>query len=253
MRALTFAVLTASACGIFAQTPAFDVASVKPASPDARGSTFQFTPGGGLRVGNGTLKGMIEMAYDVRDFQISGGPRWVDSDRYDVDAKTAADDPSAGAAMTPAHILETRQRLQTLLAGRFQLQIRRTTKELPVLALEPAKNGAKLVAAEAQGGNLGIRAACGLMEGNRSTMANLVYALSRQLDRPVRDRTSLAGIYNFRLQWTPDAGPCPDAAAGHDFPDLFTALQEQLGLRLESARGPVEVIVIDRAEKPGEN
>jgi bla regulator protein blaR1 len=251
VRALAVAILISN--GVFAQTPAFDVASVKPASSGARGSTFQFIPGGGLRVGNGTLKGMIEMAYDVRDFQISGGPGWVDSDRYNVDAKVIADDPSAGAAMTPARIQETRRRLQTLLAARFQLQVRRTTKELPILALEPAKNGPKLAAAEAKGGNIGIRAACGLMEGNRSTLANLVYALSRELARPVRDRTNLAGIYNFRLQWTPDAGPCPDAAEGHDFPDLFTALKEQLGLRLESARGPLEVILIDRAEKPSQN
>lgn len=177
----------------------------------------------------------------------------MDSDRYDVDAKASPDGLTAAVAMTPARIQDTRRRLQTLLAARFQLRVRHTTKELPVLALDPAKSGPKLAAGEAGSGPVGIRAACGLMEASRATMANLAFALSRELRRPVRDFTHLDGGYNFRLQWAPDAGPCPDAGAAADLPDLFTALQEQLGLRLASTRGPVAVIVIDRAEKPAGN
>ena len=252
VRALAAAFLIA--LGLAAQSqdsaPAFEVASVKPSPADARGVTFQFVPGG-LRVGNGTLRGIIEMAYDVRDFQISGGPRWLDSDRYDIDAKAAADDPGPHSTNQAERIQATRARLRTLLAQRFQLQVRRDTKELPVLALEVAKNGSKLTEGEAGGANLGIRSGCGFMVGTRATMANLVWALSRNLALPVHDRTELPGSYNFQLHWTPEAGPCPEA--DENGPDLFTALQRQLGLRLESTRGPVEVVVVVRVEKPEAN
>jgi uncharacterized protein (TIGR03435 family) len=245
----------------FAQpaAPAFEVASVKPSPPDARGSTYNFTNGGGLTVQNGTLRGIIEMAYDVRDFQISGGPAWLDTARFDIFAKSAAGDPQMQTATRQERIAESRRRLQTLLAERFQLKVHPETKQLPVFALVVGKNGSKLknladVAADAGGG---ISSGCGRMTGTRTQMANLALVLSRQLGRPVLDRTGLTGRYDFQMEWTPDNGPCaapadgasPGAGSSTDGPSIFTALQEQLGLKLDSTKAPVEIVVVDHAEK----
>lgn len=229
--------------GAFGQQ-AFEVASVKPVKAgQARGPSFLFTQGGGLQVTNGTLKGLIEMAYDVRDFQISGGPGWVNSEGYDIVAKSASGNPDGA-------IPETRRKLQGLLMERFQLSVHRETKELPIYALAVGKNGSKLAEAGAAGGtNSGIRTDCGQMTGMKATMTNLAYTLSRQLSHPVLDRTSLTGKYDFQLVWTPDTA-CPAPTEG---PSIFTALQEQLGLKLETTKGPVEIIVIDRAEKAAAN
>jgi bla regulator protein BlaR1 len=253
-----------------AQTPepagprsGFEVASVKPSAPsDLRGSTFQFTPDGGLRVTNGTLKGIIETAYDVRQFQISGGPGWLNTERYDILAKSASD----GNGDQVESIKETRIRLQWLLAQRFQLKVHRDTKELPVYVLALGKKGSKLIEAEAPSAPgssaTGIQARCGQMVGTSASMVNLAVYLSRQLDRSVLDRTGLSGKYNFQLEWTPDAGPCsapsnggsPGAAiSSPDGASIFTALQEQLGLKLEATKGPVDIIVVDRAEKADAN
>jgi bla regulator protein BlaR1 len=221
----------------------FETASVKPGVPgNIGGSTYDFTPGGGLRVTNGTLKGLLETAYDVRDFQISGGPGWVNSERYDILARSAS----------PADIKETRLKVQSLLAERFRLRVHRDTKELPVYVLAVARTGSKLAAGQVASAPEGINAGCGQMIGTRTSMANLAVKLSRQLDRPVLDRTGLSGKYDFRLDWTPDTGPC-STSSSPDSPSLFTALQEELGLKLESTKGPVEVLVIDQVEKPSEN
>jgi uncharacterized protein (TIGR03435 family) len=247
---LTFLV----SCTVFGQSlpssPTFEVASVKPGRPgDARGSTFQFTPGGGLKVTNGTLKGIIETAYDVRDFQISGGPGWLTSQRYDI---------SAGAASGDAGMNETRQRLQALLAQRFRLKVHRETRDLPVYVLVVGKSGSKLVEAGASNTPAGIGRECGRMTGTSASMANLTLYLSRQLERPVLDHTGLSRRYDFRFDWTPDSGSCAGQADGggpgaalssSDGPSIFTALQEKLGLKLESTKGPVEVLVIDHAER----
>ena len=226
------------------RSPVFDAASIKPSNPDSvGGSTFSFTSGGGFAATNATLKGLIESAYDVRDFQISGGPGWLDSDRYDLTAKS-----SPGASGTTN---ETRQRLQSLLSERFQLRVHRETKDLPEYALVVGKGGAKLREGEPANGPAGIQRECGRMTGTGASIANLTVYLSRQLDRPAVDKTDLAGRYDFQFSWTPDSGPC--AGASSDAPSLFTALQEELGLKLESTKGPVEVIVVDGAEKASAN
>jgi len=238
---------------------AFEAASVKPtAAADLRGSTYQFTAGGGVKITNGTLKGMIEMAYDVRDFEILGAPGWADSTRYSVLARSERE-PGASVA-------DTRRKLQALLAERFQLKVHRETKEVPVYALEPAKNGSKLTEATEAGDSAnsktGIRTACGQMIGTRATLANLVVMLARQLDRPVLDETGLTGRYDFQMEWTPDVGPCSPpsdggdagaAARAPDGPTLFGALAAQLGLKLEAKKAPVELLAIDHAEKADAN
>jgi len=249
-----------------AKSPEFDVATIKPGKPGAQGSTFSFTPGEGVEVTNGTLKGIIEMAYDVRDFQITGGPAWTDSQMFDIAAKNAASDTGSQADNSTARIEDTRLRLQALLRQRFQLKIRREMKELPVYVLEVGKKGPTLLessAANPAGASpAGINAGCGQMTGTNTSMANLAYKLSRLLDRTVLDRTSLTGNYDFQLSWTLDTGGCsaPSLSGGSsvsanaaDGPSLFTALKEQLGLMLVSQKAPVEVLVIEHAERPSAN
>ena len=248
-----------------AKSPEFDVATIKPGKPGAQGSTFSFTPGEGVEVTNGTLKGIIEMAYDVRDFQITGGPAWTDSQMFDIAAKNAASDTGSQADNSTARIEDTRLRLQALLRQRFQLKIRREMKELPVYVLEVGKKGPKLLensaANPAGAAPAGINAGCGQMTGTNTSTANLAYKLSRLLDRSVLDRTGLTGNYDFQLSWTPDSGGCSapslggsSASAGAaDGPSLFTALKEQLGLMLVSQKAPVEVLVIEQVEQPSPN
>jgi len=101
------------------------------------------------------------------------------------------------------------------------------------------------------GARAGVQSTCGHMTGTHALMSNLTLYLSRQLNRPVLDRTGLTGRYNFELSWTPELAPCPDSA--DNAPSIFTALREQLGLRLESVKGPVETIVVDGAERPSED
>jgi len=244
--------------------PQFEAASIKPSVPGTlRGSTFEFLSGGGLRIINGTLRAILETAYEVREFQTLGGPGWVGSERYDILANSAAA-PRGGTG--GEDIKTTRLRLQALLAERFKLQVHRETRELPEYALEVAKGGPKLADGDAPGVSdntpTGIQRSCGQMIGTKTTMANLSLMLSRQLDRPVLDRTGLTGKYSFRFEWTPDAGRCSVPADGaaresapppSSAPSIFTALQETLGLRLESIKGPVDSLVIDHAEKPSEN
>jgi uncharacterized protein (TIGR03435 family) len=224
----------------------FEAASVKPSQPGAVGSTFEFLSGGGLRIANGSLRQILETAYDIRDFQILGGPGWLNSDRYDILAK-------GGAAEAKDEKTATRLKLRTLLAERFHLKAHNETAEVPVYTLLIAKNGSKL-SAGAEGGvstPAGIQSGCGQMTGTHTTMANLTVYLTRQLHRPVVDQTGLGGKYDFQIQWTPDEGPCPGATG--DAPSLFTALQENLGLRLESGKGPQDVLVIDSAQRPEAN
>jgi uncharacterized protein (TIGR03435 family) len=144
-------------------------------------------------------------------------------------------------------------RLQALLAQRFKLEVHREIRDIPEYALEVGKNGSKLVGDDITNisAKAGIQRSCGQIIGTQTTIANLTMYLARQLDRPVLDRTGLVGRYSFQLVWTPDAGPCPGAT--DDNPTIFTALQERLGLKLESIKGPVDSLVIDHAERPDAN
>jgi uncharacterized protein (TIGR03435 family) len=232
----------------FAQTPApeFDAASVEPAKPDVKTSPLvEFLPGG-VRITNATLVDLIETGYQLRMFQITGGPSWIRESRYDVTAKAAASSgPSAGV----------REMVQALLNDRFQLQIHRETRNVPIYSLTVAKNGLKTNGLRVTNSPArGINAAQGSMLGEAAPMTALAMKLSNLLGRPVINNTGLEGNYDFKLQWTPDRSLADSGAVDDSLgPSLFTALQEQLGLRLDSARGPAEVLVVDRAEKPSEN
>jgi bla regulator protein blaR1 len=229
----------------------FEVASIKPSAPGGRGVRIQMAPGGRLDASGVTAKLLIQQAYGVKDFQISGGPGWINSERYDLVAKADRD------IGKPEHL---RPLMQKLLADRFQLTIHRDTKELPVYALVVGKNGPKLKESESNSPGPQIRMGRGLIDGRGMGMDMLASNLSNPLGRTVIDRTGLKGQYDIKLEFTPEGaadrpGDGPESAPPPDptGPSLFTALQEQLGLKLESSKGPVEIIIIDRIEKPSEN
>lgn len=225
-----------------------------------------------------TMRALVLRAYGVKPYQISG-PAWMESERFDIAAKLPPETSKE----------QLGQMLQKLLADRFQMVVHRETKDLPIYILRVGKNGPKLkeskeadgeqkvdpTAAYSAGGAGGrevrsgdVQAAprgvvgawmtgAGQMGGRQSTMASLADLLSVQLDRPVKDMTELTGKYDFRLDFAPDEtqqprgmpaahSSTPDAPAG---PSVFAAIQDQLGLKLEAAKGPVELLVIDRAEK----
>ncbi len=228
--------------GSMAQTaPTFDVASVKPSDPAARNIQMSNSPGM-FTAKNCTVKALIVLAYDLRDFQLSGGPGWLDSDRFDIDAK-----PGGSAEHTKAMV-------RALLADRFQLAVHRETRTLPVYELTVAKNGPRLKTS-ADGEPMGITGgeSTGTSHGSFQAvdLKTLAGYLSNQVDRIVIDKTGLQGTYDFSLNWVKN-----EAQAGSitsDAPSIFTAVQEQLGLRLQSEKGPVEVLVVDKAEKPTPN
>jgi uncharacterized protein (TIGR03435 family) len=255
--------------------PRFEVASIKPAAPDQRGTFIRNMPGGRLNITNMTMKEMITFAWRIQPFQISGGPSWLDSVHYDILAKPEKP-PKDG---------EISLMLQALMKERFQLTLHEETRELPVYALvvrKEGKLGPGLIESK-EGGCAPIDftkpppppepgkprpMGCGMMmmsprqlTATATTIANLVESLSRILKRTVIDKTGLAGNFDVSLQWTPDEiqaiRPGPDAPPApppeSTAPSIFTALQEQLGLKLESQKGPVKIFVIDRAEKPSEN
>lgn len=213
---------------------------------------------------------LLAMAYNVKDFEISGGPTWLDSERYDINAKAE----ERFGSLDPE---KARPMVQALLADRFKVKFHRESKELPVYVLVVAKNGPKLREAIAQNpgptssgqngpspdpGRPSFRFGRGRLDGVGVAIAMLTSILSNQLGRYVLDKTELKGTYDFQLKWTPDQnqpdsfsrqGIPPPQGQSEDGPTLFTALQEQLGLKLESQRGPVEILVIDYAAKPPEN
>jgi uncharacterized protein (TIGR03435 family) len=293
--------------------PAFEVASIKPNKAGGRGVAFQ-DGGGGFRATNVALRMLMRMAYGIQDFQISGGPAWLNSDRFDIEAKT--DGPpekepwKLSEEQRKAFLDRRRLMVQALLADRFQLKTHRETKELPVYALVVAKNGPKLKediftppADMARPGppdakpepkepngpeskdrmvmqrgpmpkGLGMRMRPGQLTAQAVPLSNLVEMLSNVLGRTVIDKTGLKKTYDFDLQWTPDesqgqmfrgpeggkGGPGGPGSGGPDGapppesgPSIFTAIQEQLGLKLESQKGPVEILVIDSVERPTEN
>lgn len=237
------------------EPPAFEAASVKPTDPSRGGSTFNFAPGQ-LQISGGTLRRILEMAYDLRTFQILGGPAWLDADRFDI---SATNDAALKNLNQQERAPQMRLRLQTLLTDRFQLKVHRETREMTEYALVAAKSGSKLKQSVGEGN--GISTNCGVMTGTRTTMSNLAVVLSRQLGRPVLDRTDLSERYDFEIRFTPETGcgsrpPDADASKSDSLPDspsIFAAIQEQVGLKLESFKGPVEVIIIDHAAKPDAN
>jgi uncharacterized protein (TIGR03435 family) len=227
---------------VYGQTapgPRFEVASVKPSGADPSSTSGIYTGHGRLDAHNVTLKRCIMGAYGVGPHQISEGPDWLDSDRFQILAN--ADQPINDDAVLMAM-------LQGLLTERFHLVLHRETRTMPALILEVGK-GPKLerAAAGEASTNTSTNNSGVTIEARNTGMNLFAQVLARNMDLPVVNHTELAGIFNFKLHWTPDSTRL--AAGAADEASLFTAIQEQLGLRLRSQKAPVEVLVIDRVEK----
>jgi uncharacterized protein (TIGR03435 family) len=253
----------------------FEAATIKPHLP-ANGVHFVchatdngMAPGSSPALGRCVIQGFtLNMligiaAYQVQTSTITGGPPWAGSDTFDIETK--AEDPSTSTRD------RLRQMIRSLLADRFKLTFHRESQEIGGFALVVDKNGAKLKEASnddppATPGNL-PRATClgskskygAGLTGHNTAATCIATFLSDRLGRPVLDKTALSGIYNFTLEWVPgdnEVGPLSGPPVNNGDPtgpSLFSALQEQLGLRMESQKVPTQVIVIDRAEKPPEN
>lgn len=293
---------TSAAVNALASTAKFDVASVKRTAPSGPRMMFriQDSPDTKFYATGPTLKMLIGIAYNVQDSQIEGGPSWINSDHFDIEAKSDStlDDQIKKLSHDDAMIVKEHM-LQQLLADRFNLKIHHETKQAPIYALVVAKNGPKLEVAKddasGPGGGSGPGAPVPfggvrmMMNGGEqhldfqdAPMGLLVKLLSHQLGRLVIDKTGLTGKYNFNLHWTPEpgmggmmgppgmgpgsggppgGGNGPIVAGGGGAsstsdasgPSIFTALQEQAGLKLDSEKGPVDSIVIDHVEQPSPN
>ena len=257
LRARALAGVTAPlvVAAVFAQSaerPKFEVASVK-LFADRSPMAVRPMPGGRL-VATAPVKLLIMNAYGFQRSEIVGGPDWINTDWYEIDAK-AADNADRARVMLM---------LQSLLEDRFQMRVHRETRETPVYALVVDKNGSKL-AAPKEGECPTTEAAappCGQMrispspagvrmEGSRVPISELVRVLAVAARQPVLDRTALSGLFDIRLQFIDEPpGAPPSDSPG---PSVFAAVQEQLGLKLESAKGPVEFLVIDPVERPTAN
>jgi uncharacterized protein (TIGR03435 family) len=264
---MRIAIFWLAAGGLFAQSAAtrpafeaFDVATIKPAAPDSRGRYIRMQSTHQFFAKDYSLRALVGAAYNLTPQAISGGPAWIQSDHYDILAGTPGE-------VRPT-LDEQMSMLRSLLADRFMLTFHREQKELAIYSLTVARNGSKLkestmppdalpetvsVVYPEEGGGVRI-----VMPARNATMAQFASIMNRAiLDRPVVDNTGLSGKYDFDLEWTPDetqfGGQLPQGTPEHPKPDLFAALQQQLGLRLEATKGPIEALVIDRVERPSEN
>jgi len=253
----------------------FEVASVKPNKSGSQRSTSWILPGGRFTATNNTVRALVLNAYNqIPPYLLSGGPSWIDSEAYDVEAKPADSAIPPGLRGRPLWD-KTRTMLRALLADRFHLEIRTVSKEMPLYEISVAKNGPKLTkstydcSAEVDSCH-GFRGNPRRLSAMGVDMADLASILSGYAGRPVLDKTGISGVFDFLLQWnvfygrqrptqttdeTPrppsrEEGPMPEADS---LPDLATALDQQLGLKLESRKGPVYTYVIERVERPSEN
>lgn len=224
--------------------PAFEVASVK-RNESASGNSSSRNLGNRYIATNVTVIQMLRNAYGIQEFQIAGGPRWAGVDRFDIDA-TMAPGSKPG---------DWQPMLQTLLAERFKLTFHREPRQAPVYSLVVAKSGHKLTPGDPKTcpntGGCGFNASPTQIVGESVSMTQLAARLSRSIGIHVVDNTGLNGLFDLKLEWTIEDQFVGRGASAS--PTIFPAIQEQLGLRLESTRGPVETLVIDRVEQPTEN
>jgi len=227
--------------------PSFEVATVKPSGPDERGSAIH-TEGRRLVIKNDTLNTVLLFAYGMHAKQLVDAPAWFATDRYDVDG---------GLDTEGQPSLKQMQRIvQKLLTDRFQLKFHRETRELAVYALTVAKDGPRLAKSSGDPNALGDESdqshgAQITQSITNFSMTEFALILQFFTDRPVVDQTGLAGKWNFKWTWTADESRVsPDADAP---PGMFSAIQEQLGLKLEAVKAPADVYVIDHIERPSAN
>ena len=265
--------------------PQFEVASIKSSGPVVSRITIAIQPGGRLVVEGFTLRMLVSRAYGVTDSRIFSGPNWAGSERFNIEAKAVRPNVDAAGFLNRDQLPLM---LQSLLEDRFRLKVHREMRELPSYELLVARSGPKIKLSADQSppgplpppllgnadqrgasGNTGSRLRSSSGRGNGTTYGSavtlvvLVNNLSQILGRPVIDKTGLDGLFDYELHWTPGmeqaAGPFgpndlpPPPPSDASSPSIFTALQEQLGLRLESTKSSVETVVIDSAQRPSEN
>jgi uncharacterized protein (TIGR03435 family) len=239
----------------------FDAASIKLDRSATDFSSTAFSRGGSFTARAATVRGLIEEAYRLKDDRLVGGPDWVGSETYDIIAKPEK----------PVNNEQARLMLQTLLADRFHLKVHHEARELPMYALTTGKSGAKLK--EAVDSNCipapsgpptgppprtgycgGSIVSPGHMISRKVTVQKLAGTLSEIMGRPVLDMTELQGVFDIDIHWTPDETQFGGVVKGDDSgaPSIFAALNE-LGLKLEARKGPVEILVIDHVERPSQN
>ena len=230
--------------------PAFDVASIKPnpGSPDGAIS-FNVAPSGRVTARNIDVWGLIRQAYRLRDSQIAGGPDWIRKRTFDLQAQPAAGTP------TPVPNERAMAMLQTLLEERFHLKWHRESRPSKAYGLIVAEHGSKLHPATGEGpGRTSGRTRFGDLDTPSMTLESLCQILEFELGHPVVNRTGLSGPYAVKLQWASErARAAKNQTDDAALPSLFTAVQEQLGLKLESITAPVDIFVIDSVELPTEN
>jgi uncharacterized protein (TIGR03435 family) len=244
---LIFLLLTPQLVSAQTSAPAFEVATIKPAAPSPDGHThINYPPGDNFSAINITLLDLMQWAYNMPEKQILNGPSWLGSTRFDIQAKAASADPIKALPSAQDHELKRRM-LQALFAERFHLKLHQETRALPAYDLVQAKGGSKLQLTKSDGKT--TRVGRSYFNGQGLTTAIIAEQLSLITGRIVVDKTNLADSYNLKLQWTPDDAP----ATSNSAPSFFTAMQEQLGLKLESAKEAVPVLVIDHVELPTSN
>ncbi len=247
-RIASIAVLTGAAMRAQVAPPKFASATIQP-SQEVDGPSRYFTDREKIIFQNQTLKDCVRIAYDVKVAQLAGGaPKWIETQRFDIDARAAS-------------VLEDREMkamLRALLLERFGLALHGETKMFPGYALVAAKAGMKIRAVPPGPSRIGTRR--GSVTGENVSMATLAQALSDVTNKPVVDQTKAPGVYTFMLEWTPDAVQPGSLTADEEDPSvlpgmprgpsLWSAIEQQLGLKLEGRKVPLEVMVIDQAERP---
>lgn len=255
--------------------PHFEVASVKANISGDGKDLIQAQPGGRFTATNVTLRQLIRAAYQLQESQIAGGPSWLGRDRFDIVAKADSAEPGdpfqavKGGSPSRGQLM-----LRALLAERFTLEIHTEARELALYALVQARSDGtvgpqlKRSAPDCDASDAHDRPECamrtlpGIIAAGGATLTELANSLSTMVNRPVLDRTGLGDRFAFTLRWTPDQlSPGLERKAramglppiDPDGPALFTAVREQLGLKLDSQKGPVEILVVDRVERPKEN
>ena len=270
------------------KAPQFEVAAIKPNKSGDGRVMIGLQPGGRFTAANVTLRMLIRNAYQLQDFQIAGGPEWMSSDHYDINAK-AEDGAVAGPPPPPGQPGPIQLMLRALLAERFKLAAHTEDREMPIFALVlnrpdgrlgPQLKSSELNCEAARGRGrgpggpppdpsqqgvpqCGMRIAMGNLVAGGMRLSDFANAIGNLAGRIVVDKTGLIGTFDFTLTWTPDNLPQRPPGAPEPLvngvpidpngPSLFTAVQEQLGLKLDSQKAPVKVLVVDRAEKPVEN
>jgi uncharacterized protein (TIGR03435 family) len=231
--------------------PSFEVASIRPSRPESRNLDWDDSPGR-VSITGYSLRRLIHVAYGLKsNAQVLGGPKWLDSARFDIVAKADDAETAKMQKMSDADWVKARSlMLQSLLADRFQLKVSRDTRVLPVFALVLAKSGIKFKPAKPnEDGDLSGWG--GHLEATATTMdafADYLNGVRELADRTVMNRTSLTAAYDFNLDWSRDRGD--GGSQDSEFPGLYTALEEQLGLKLEPQKATTEVVIVESASEP---